>query len=153
MKKELLAVGLGNPLMSDEGIGVHILNRLLRDRDKYPSAEFIDAGTGGINLLHLISNRKKVIIIDCAYMNTVPGTIKRFVPEEAETVKKLACQSLHEADILKIIEMSARLGECPREIIIFGIEPVVIEPGSEVSRKLEEKMGYYISEISKDIRL
>jgi hydrogenase maturation protease len=152
MKKELLVAGLGNPLMSDEGIGVHILNRLLQDSDKYPFAEFIDAGTAGINLLHLISNRKKVIIIDCAYMNTGPGTLKRFVPEEAQTVKKLAVQSLHEADILKIIEMSALLGEKPREIIIFGIEPQAVEPGNNISRKLEEKMNFYVSEISKDIR-
>jgi len=153
MKKELLVTGLGNPLMSDEGIGVHILNRLNQYSDRYPYAEFIDAGTAGINLLHLISNRKKVIIIDCAYMNTGPGTIKRFVPEEAETFKKLTCQSLHEADILKIIEMSARLGEKPQEIIIFGIEPQAVEPGDKISRRLEEKMDYYISEISKDIRL
>ena len=46
-------------------------------------------------------------------MGTKPGTIKRFTPEDVISVKKLAHQSLHEADILKILEMAKQLGEYP----------------------------------------
>ena len=100
MKNEVAVLGLGNPLMSDEGVGVFVVERLLADQEKYPAVDFIDAGTGGMAILHLIADRKKVIIVDCAYMEAEPGTIKRFTHDDVKSVKKLAHLSLHEVDIL-----------------------------------------------------
>jgi hydrogenase maturation protease len=152
MSKKALVAGLGNPLMSDEGVGVRIIERFQLEKDKFTDVEFVDAGTAGLNLLHLIANRRKVIFIDCAYMQTPPGTIKKFSPGEVKTVKKLAGQSLHEADLLKIIEMSKQLGECPQEIVIFGIEPKEIKEKMGLSRTITDKIEYYISIINKEIQ-
>ncbi len=66
--------------MSDEGIGGFIIERLLKQADKYPDVEFLDAGTGGMSLLHLIEGRRKAVLIDLAYMGTPPGTIIKFPP-------------------------------------------------------------------------
>ena len=152
MKKELLVAGLGNPLMGDEGVGSFLVGQLSRQAKIYPFADFVDAGTAGINLLHLIAHRRKVIVIDCAYMQTPPGTMKRFSPDEIKTVKKMTGQSLHEADLLKIIDMSKKLGECPQEIVIFGIEPKKIEEKMGLSRTITDKIEYYISIINKEIQ-
>ena len=81
-RNDVIVIGLGNPLLSDEGIGVHLIRKLSEHQDKFPSVEFIDAGTGGMNVLHLIANRKKAVIIDCAKMGRKPGTIKRFEPAD-----------------------------------------------------------------------
>ena len=77
-QKPIVIIGLGNPLMADEGIGTQIIARLLDLAADYPDVDFIDAGTGGMNVLHLIADRKKAVIIDCALMKTAPGSIKRF---------------------------------------------------------------------------
>jgi len=151
MKSDTVIVGLGNILMADEGIGCVIAGHLLSQQEKYPGIEFVDAGTGGMNLLHIISGRKKAIIIDCAVMGTEPGTIKRFTPEQTKSIKQLSHYSLHEADVLQIIEMSRKLGQCPEQIIIFGIEPYRIESGRGLNKKLSAGLSEYIKTIEKEL--
>lgn len=151
MRKEVLVVGLGNPLMGDEGVGVYLIKELSRQKERFPFAEFVDAGTAGVRLLHLIANRRKVIFIDCAYMQKEPGAIVRFRPDEVKTVKRFSGQSLHEADLLKIIEMSKKLGECPDRIVIYGIEPEEVKEGMGLSKVLAERIDNYVSVISREI--
>ncbi|MFA5783537.1 MAG: hydrogenase maturation protease [Phycisphaerae bacterium] len=151
MKNEIAVVGLGNTIMADEGIGCVIAEVLSKGQAKYPGVEFIEAGCGGINLLHIMAERKKVIIIDCAIMGTEPGKIKRFTPEQAQSVKKLAHFSLHEVDVMKVIEMARRLNQCPEEIIIFGIEPQKVEHGRELSDVLSRRLNEYVAIIEKEL--
>jgi hydrogenase maturation protease len=148
-RKDVVVIGLGNPLLSDEGIGVHLIRKLSENQDKFPFVEFIDAGTGGMTVLHLIANRKKAVIIDCVKMGKKPGTIKQFEPADVQTAKKMMHFSLHEADILRIIELSRQLGECPGQIVIFGVEPESLELGQNLSKTLTDKIDLYIDTISK----
>ncbi len=113
MKKETIVLGLGNPLMGDEGIGIKLIEMLQSVSGDFPEADFVDAGTGGMSLLHLIAGRRKAIIIDCALMGETPGTIKQFTPDEVKTVKQLTHLSLHEVDIIKVIDLARQLGDCP----------------------------------------
>ncbi|MBL7106289.1 MAG: HyaD/HybD family hydrogenase maturation endopeptidase [Phycisphaerae bacterium] len=146
----ILVLGLGNPLMSDEGIGGFLIEEFIRQKDKSPNVDFLDAGTGGMTLLTLIENRKKVIIIDCAYMGTEPGTIKRFTPQEVNSMKKLMHYSLHEIDILKVLVIAKKLDTCPPNVVIFGIEPFAVELRPQISNTLRKKIDIYIDEISLD---
>lgn len=150
--KETIVIGLGNPLMADEGIGIALIDQLTRmaAAGEIPGAEaveFHDGGCGGMNLLHKIAGRKKAVIIDCAKMSTPPGTIKRFTPNEVQTVKALAHLSLHEVDILKVIEISKSLGECPDEVVFFGIEPKLIDNQMDLTDLLKEKVPLYLKQI------
>ncbi len=147
MKKPTIVLGLGNPLMSDEGIGIFLVNRLAELSEQFPEADFVDAGTGGITLLHLFEGRDRAIIIDCAYMDEVPGRIRRFTPDQVKSVKQLAHQSLHEQDIMKIITMSKLMEQCPKEIVLFGIQPKSITLGQILSKELEENIDSYIQVI------
>ena len=150
-KKDTVVIGLGNLLLSDEGIGIHLVRQLSSQHDKFPEVDFLDAGSAGMNILHLIANRKKTVIIDCAKMGTQPGTLKRFTPDEVQSIKKLRQYSLHEADILKVINLSKQLGECPREIVFFGIEPESLQPGRELSETLTAKIPLLIEKIIKEL--
>jgi len=150
-KKAIVVIGLGNVLLSDEGIGVHIARRLARPKRKFPLVDFIEAGSAGLTLLHLIANRKKAVIIDCARMEAEPGTIRRFTPDEVRSVKQLSNFSMHEQDILQVINLSKQLGECPREIVFFGIQPESLEPGQKPTKTLAGRMETYIAEISKEL--
>jgi hydrogenase maturation protease len=136
-------------LLSDEGIGVHLVRRLSSQQDKFPKVDFIDAGSAGMNLLHLIANRKKAVIIDCAKMGTRPGTIRRFAADEVQSVKKLSHFSLHETDILQVINLSRQLSECPAEIVLFGIEPESLKPSQKLSKTLSGRIDSYTSDICK----
>ena len=140
-------LGLGNPLMADEGIGVYLVERLTESAAAYPAVDFVDAGTGGVSILYHIEGRRKAIMIDCALMDEPPGAIRRFTPEEVQSTKVLAHQSLHEADLMRIIAMARQLGQAPDQIVIFGIQPERVEPGLGLSRTLTERIDEYISMI------
>ncbi len=150
-RKDTIVIGLGNLLLSDEGIGIHLIRKLSEHQGKFPSVEFIDAGTGGMNVLHLIANRKKAVVIDCVKMGKKPGTIKRFEPTDVQTTKKMSHFSLHEADILQVINLSVQLGECPNQIVIFGIEPESLELGQKLSKTLSDKIDAYSTDICKEL--
>jgi hydrogenase maturation protease len=154
--KPTIVVGLGNPLMADEGIGTVLVDALakLAQDGKFPSedVEYYDGGCGGMYLLHTIADRKKAILIDCCQMGADPGTIRRFTPEDVTSVKQMAHLSLHEVDILKVIELAKEIGQCPDEIVIFGIEPVSIEPQMHLNEPLEARLDEYISLIRDELQ-
>ncbi len=150
-KRDVIVVGIGNVLMSDEGIGVHIARRLTEAKEQYSQVDFLDAGAAGLSLLHLIANRKKAIIIDCAKMGEEPGTMRRFGLDDIKSIKTLSGLSLHEADISRIVTLAKFLGQLPKEVIFFGIEPELLDPGQNLSKTLSDKINSYITEICKEL--
>ena len=152
MKKPVVVLGLGNPLMADEGVGVRLIERLQESAEEFPAVDFLDAGTGGLSVLHHIEGRCKAVVIDCAFMDEAPGTMKRFVPEEVQSTKKLAHQSLHEVDLLRIVALARQLGQAPEQIVIFGIQPERVEPGLDLSRTLMDGIDEYISRVRHELK-
>jgi hydrogenase maturation protease len=138
--------------MGDEGIGVYLVERLVRSAAEYPSVDFIDVGTGGLSVLHYIEGRRKAVIIDCALMDEEPGAIRRFTPQEVRSTKVLAHQSLHEADLMRIIEMARQLDAGPEEIVIFGIQPERVELGQGLSPTLMKRADEYVSLILQELK-
>ncbi len=132
--KPLLVIGLGNTLMRDEGIGLYLLEALRGRAEQYPEVEFLDLGVAGLALLHHLPGRRKAILLDCAYMNAEPGTLRRFTPDDVVSVKTLAGFSLHEGDLLQILELARKLNTAPEEIVIFGIQPGRRERGGGAVR-------------------
>lgn len=154
--KDTIVIGLGNPLMGDEGIGVVLIEQLeeLARQGKIAGVDkiqFHDGGVGGMNLLHALAGRKKAILIDCALMGTEPGTIRRFTPDQVQTVKKMAHLSLHEVDILKVIQLAKQLDECPDEVVFFGIEPQEITQRMDLSEILKSHLNRCLQVILDEI--
>jgi hydrogenase maturation protease len=147
-----IVIGLGNPLMSDEGIGVLLVGKLAEKFPGRENVEFYDGGTGGMSLLYKIENRYKVILIDCAKMGEPAGTIRRFTPDQVRSVKTLGHFSLHEVDILKVLELAAQFGDAPKEVVLFGIEPQSLELGSDLSKPLADQFENYIVMISRELK-
>jgi hydrogenase maturation protease len=150
-RRPVVVLGLGNPLMADEGIGVYLVERLRAAAADHPSVDFVDAGTGGWSILHQIQGRRKVVLIDCAFLGEPAGAIRRFVPEEVRSTKTLAQQSLHEADLWQILAGVRQLGQGPDEIVIFGIQPERVAPGLGLSRVLRGRMGVYTAMILREV--
>jgi len=151
--KPVVVLGLGNPLMADEGIGVYLVERLAESAADYPDVDFLDAGTGGLGVLHQMEGRRKAIFLDCAYLGRDPGSIRRFVPEDVRSAKVLAHQSLHEADLLRIIEMAEQLGQAPDEVVIFGIQPERVELGYALSPSLMSRIDDYLAAILHELNM
>ena len=63
----MVLVGLGNPLMSDEGVGARLVAEIENRCLAPPGVEVLDLGTSGIGVLHAIAGRNKVLFVDCAF--------------------------------------------------------------------------------------
>ncbi len=151
-QKKTIVLGLGNPIMSDEGIGPALVQRFMDRAQDYAPIEFVDAGTGGFSLLYHLEGANKVVFIDCAQMGDQPGTLRRFTCDEVQTVKRLAHFSLHEGDLLTLIDKAKELGQCPEEIVIFGIEPELIDFGLGLTETLSGQMDGYVACIDKELK-
>jgi hydrogenase maturation protease len=138
--------------MADEGIGIHLIERLAKMAAQYPGVDFVDAGTSSLSVLHLIEGRRKAVFIDCAFMDEQPGVLKRFTPEDVRTTKVLAGQSLHETDLLRVLSLAKQLDQAPQEVVIFGIQPERITPGQNISASLTSRIDAYLSEILSEVR-
>lgn len=153
--KPVIVIGLGNPLMADEGIGTAVVGALagLAEAGKLPTdnVEYLDGGCGGMYLLHSIAGRRKVILIDCAKMGLAPGQLRRFTPADVNTVKQMTHLSLHEVDIMRVIELAEMIGQSPDEIVIFGIQPEKIEPQMALTETLQKHLPDYLAQIVQDI--
>ena len=146
--RETLVAGLGNPLVGDEGVGIHVVRRLMDGPpDHFPDVEFADLGASMMAAVHAMAGRRKVVFIDCALMDEEPGTLRRFAPEEVRSVKALPRLSLHEGDLMQAVELSRALGECPEEVVIIGIEPAYVGPCEDLSEPLQARMDDYVQAV------
>ena len=143
--------GLGNPLMQDEGVGVRVLNALWNEAERFPRVEFEDLGAGGLSLLHAARRYDTLIVIDCARMGEEPGTLRRFEPDEVSTTKEMSGRSVHEADILQVLELARLTEDAPRQVVVFGIEPETVAFGEGLSPALQEKLDEYVAAVKDEL--
>jgi len=127
----ILILGVGNILLSDEGVGVRVIEAM-RGMILPDNVELLDGGTASMALLDSLGNRDKVIIIDAAKGGNRPGTLYRFTPAEIEA-KKHMFASLHEVGLLEALAMDEFLSGAPQNMTIYGIEPKELGWGLELS--------------------
>lgn len=147
----VVVISLGNPLMSDEGVGPRVLEALSARANDFPGVDFVDAGTSLLGAVHSMAGRRKAALVDCAVMGAEPGALRRFTPAEVASRKAGPGFSLHEGDLLSAIDLSRRLGECPPEIVLFGIQPASMEMGERLSPVLEAKLGEYVAAVCSEL--
>ena len=150
-RKDTIVCGLGNPLMTDEGVGLHITWNLMRRAEEYGDIDFLDMGASMMAVVHAIAGRKKAILIDCARMKESPGAIRRFAPDDVTSTKTLPNFSLHEGDLLNALELSRKMGEYPQEVLIYAIQPDRIEPGESLSPLLSSRLDSYVDMVCREL--
>ena len=151
IKNKILVLGVGNCILSDEGLGVHLAKRL--QEEKFPAnVEIMDGGTQGLELLSYMDDVAKLIIIDCVKAGAEPGSIFRFEPDKVDVIPKEYKISFHDLGIYDFIQLAALMEILP-PTIIFGMEPKLIEWGEELSAPVEAKMGKFRDLVTEEIKL
>lgn len=148
MKEEgkIVILGIGNVLLSDEGLGVRVI-KILEDFFLFPEeVELVDGGVGGFFLIPYVEKAKKLLIVDAIKGDGPPGTFYKFKKEElpSNIVEKL---SLHELSFKDILFLVSLRGKMPEEVIILGLEPKVLELGNSLSLELRKNLKRLIEEI------
>ena len=132
-----IILGIGNPILGDDGVGVHVANEL-KKQIQNPSITIDEAITGGMNLLDLILGYDKAIIIDAVKTKDGEnGEVKRIPLGNFSTMH--SCNP-HDVSLIEAIEMAKKMGEdrIPKEIIVIGImmKEIPCEFGEKLSKKI-----------------
>jgi hydrogenase maturation protease len=133
---DTLIIGLGNPLRGDDGIGVRVA-QALAEQTLPEGVAVVDGGTQGLGLVSLFEGQQRVILIDAADMGQSPGQFVRFTLEEAELPGKDEALSIHGAGLREALLLAQALDVLPDELVIFGVQPAVIEWDSALSPQVE----------------
>ena len=139
-------VGIGNVLLRDEGIGCHVAHAL--EGVPLPDVEVIDGGTCP-DVLQLVEDADKLVIVDAARGGGIPGQIYRFRPEDI-TMDHERVLSVHDMSLIDSLNLM-QLRHNIRDTVIIGIEPRELNWGLELSPELEEKMPQIIDAILREL--
>lgn len=131
-RETTVVIGLGNPLMGDDGLGLAALKRLAEEPGLPPGVELMDGGTWGMNLLPTLESAGRVLLLDAIRTGAEPGTLHELERDRlpAMLVHKL---SPHQIDLREVLALGELRGTLPAELVAFGIEPAVIEMQVELS--------------------
>ena len=143
----IVIVGVGNLLMKDEGVGIHVIKHL-QEINMPPDIELIDGGTAP-DLIAYIRAGDKLIIVDSARAGGEPGAIYRFLPEDLATDTGTLA-SAHELGVELNLKLMSLMGNEPREIVIIGVEPKEIDWGTELTEELQNKLPEIIDAVLKE---
>ena len=145
---KILILGVGNLILRDEGMGVHAVQEL-EGRKLPPHVEVIDGGTSLMELLPVIQEAERIIVIDALRGGGEPGTVYRLTPDDlmAETERPL---SLHQVGLLEVLGMARQLGGEP-EVVIIGVEPKEISWGMELTPEVKAKLPRVIDAVFEEM--
>jgi hydrogenase maturation protease len=146
----LIILGVGNLLLSDEGVGVHIANELLK-MNLPPEVSVIEGGTDGFRLLNIITEADRLIIIDAVKGDAPPGSIYRFDIGEVQNSPSGFKTSVHQIGILEVLDLSELIGKTPHTTVI-GIEPKCLEMGMELSPEIKTKIPKIIELVLDELK-
>lgn len=132
-----LVLGLGNTLLGDEGIGVHVVQSLQNKYLDLNDVTFLDGGTLSFTLAGYIEDSDNLIIIDAAQLRNVPGTIAVYEGDDMDRfVSGNRNKSVHEVNITDILALSHLTGHLPERRALIGIQPKIIDWSDSLSEPL-----------------
>jgi hydrogenase maturation protease len=141
-----LILGIGNLLLGDEGVGVHVVRAF--QREELPeNVVTTEAGTAFLDMLPDMEQADRIIIVDAMKGGEAPGTVYR-IPFEA-CARRENIASLHEFDMARILYMLGRT--TPPEVVVFGVEPETIAWGTQLSPAVQEVVPMLLAIIRNDI--
>ncbi len=148
---DILVLGIGNVLLTDEGIGVRTLKELER-RFSFPAnVELLDGGTAGIELLRHIRNRDYLIIIDAMKCGQAPGTVVRVEGDDVPAAFRTRI-SPHQLGLSDLLAAAMLTDELPRNLVLFGVEPQSIDIGLDLTETVEASLSKLIEAVADELR-
>ena len=148
MKRRVMVLGVGNLLLKDEGIGVHVISEM-RKKALPSHVEIVDGGIAGLDLVHIFDDVDKLIVVDAVDAGSDPGAIFKFGPDDVKEMKNEKL-SLHQVSLLEALKIAKAMGKCP-DTTIIGIQPEEICWDEELSPTLQKKIPEIIEMVHKEI--
>lgn len=147
----IVVLGIGNTLRTDEGVGVHAIDRLRERHQLAEHVRVVDGGVLGLDLLPHLEDCDSLLVVDAIDGGHPPGTVMAMEGSSipAELVNKLSMHQAGLADLLALLDLR---GHRPRRLALFGVQPASLEWGLELSETLQPRLDGLVDAMADRLR-
>ena len=149
--KNILVMGVGNILLTDEGIGVRTVEALEALYEFPEGVDIVDGGTAGMELMETMANRDQVILIDAVNTGAAPGTLITLEDDEVPALfrSRISPHQLGISDLLGVMQLT---GETPKHFTLFGAVPFSMDTGTELSADMAPLLPELVTRVVARLR-
>lgn len=137
MAAKTLVLGIGNTLLSDEGVGVRMLDWLQRHFPALTGLNYLDGGTLSFTLAPYIEEADNLIVIDAAELDAAPGTVQVFAGSEMDRFAGKTKRSVHEVSLGDLLAIAHLTGAMPANRALVAIQPQAVDWGDRLSNPVK----------------
>lgn len=145
----MAVLGVGNLLLKDEGVGVHVVRRLMA-MPALDDIDIFDLGTCP-DAFYMAEQADKIVVVDAVRGGGEPGAVYRFTPDDIEPEEAGYALSLHDRNLVRSLRGIGAPGQRTPDVVIIGVEPGDIGWGLELTSAVEEKLDTIIQFVLKEI--
>ena len=145
-----VVIGLGNVVLSDDGVGVHAVRRLRERGRPADGIELIEGGTAGLLLLPHLADAQRAIIIDAIDTGAQPGTLVRLEGEDWATFCD-ARFTVHDVGLRDLLGAAVLTGAQPPQLVLHGVQPATTAIGTELSAPVAGALEQLLSAVAADV--
>jgi hydrogenase maturation protease len=151
-----LVIGIGNILLRDEGVGVHVVVELERrvaagQLDVPPGTRLVDGGTLGLELLPMISGASALILVDAVNLRAAPGSVA-VIRGDAIEGTLTGHVSPHQVGIADLVAAARLMGVLPADSTLVGIQPAEIDIGLSLTPAVEAAVPDAMAAVCDELR-
>jgi len=137
-----LVLAIGNTLLSDEGIGIHVLDFLRTHHPPTTGVEYLDGGTLSFTLAASIEEADNLIVIDAARLGAAPGAVKKFIDDEMDHFLGTSKRSVHEVGLIDLLTAARLTQRLPAHRALIGIEPEKLDWGEHPTEPVAQAIPH-----------
>jgi hydrogenase maturation protease len=151
-RHDTVVIGLGNVVLSDDGLGVHAVQRM-QERSELPEGvELVEGGTAGLLLLPTLADARRVIIVDAIDTGAPAGTLVRLDGDEWASAFELR-MTPHDVGLVDLLGAAQISGAWPEQLVLHGVQPASITIGTELSAPVAAALEPLLDAIEAELRV
>ncbi len=150
-KFKTLVLGVGNRIMADEGVGVHLVERLSAAYHLPAEIQVLDGGTLGLDLIYYLEGIENLLIIDAVQAGEQPGALVRLQDDAVPAFLSLKI-SPHQVGVPDMLFAAKLRDITPRHIVLWGVQPALVELGMDLSPLVEAEMGTLLANVVGELK-
>jgi len=147
----VLILGIGNLVMTDDGVGVVVVQRLQREYRLPDYVDIMDGGTLGLDILPRLEGIERLIVVDAVETGGEPGTCARLTGEDIPLALETKI-SPHQMGLKDLLTVARLMGHAPGEMVLVGVQPACIEMGTDLTPAVAAQVDTMLAAVMDELR-